>query len=433
MVNLGALSGGGAFSYARGISADGNVVVGYSDSSSGTRAFRWTSEEGMVGLGNLPDGSFWSSAYGVSPEGTVVVGNSVSSSGTEAFRWTSENGMVGLGDLPGGTFSSEARSTSGNGTVVVGMGNSGLGDEAFVWNAAEGMQSVKKCLISKYQSASSLLGWTLSEATGVSADGKVIVGNGTTPTGQSEGWVANLSDPATTSIVPLNLNYTSHAWSKGEAGWTGEYPTTDEQTNDGSNQAATAKAHSQAERTEWVDMGDGNFYPMTYIVSVDVTANAESYTTLWGAYMESSLTMSCNDTSFGMDRFVEGDGNTTLTGTLGIGTSAMFPAGTNLKLIISGLDGGTLLTSEWSLRLWSDAFDVTLTDLTSPMELPVLAGHTLNFLLTHTATQNSYGPANGRSDLGIEFMVIPEPATGLLLSVAGQLLIRSRRKFLRNG
>jgi len=55
-----------------------------------------------VGLGDLAGGIFASSALGVSANGLVVVGESESTSGTQAFRWTSGGGIVGLGDLPGG-------------------------------------------------------------------------------------------------------------------------------------------------------------------------------------------------------------------------------------------------------------------------------------------------------------------------------------------
>jgi hypothetical protein len=40
--------------------------------------------------------------------------------------------------------------------------------------------------------ASNVAGWQLTEATGISADGKTIVGNGTNPAGGTEGWVARL-------------------------------------------------------------------------------------------------------------------------------------------------------------------------------------------------------------------------------------------------
>jgi probable HAF family extracellular repeat protein len=57
------------------------------------------------GLGDLPGGTFFSIARAVSANSNVVVGYSTSASGTETFRWTVSQGMIGLGDLPGGSFS----------------------------------------------------------------------------------------------------------------------------------------------------------------------------------------------------------------------------------------------------------------------------------------------------------------------------------------
>ena len=51
----------------------------------------------FIPLGDLPGGAFISAANGVSADGAVVVGFSNSASGGEAFRWTSGGGLVGLG------------------------------------------------------------------------------------------------------------------------------------------------------------------------------------------------------------------------------------------------------------------------------------------------------------------------------------------------
>ena len=88
----------------------------------------------FMGLGFLP-GGMASEARGISANGAVVVGRSESGSalGSEAFRWTSGGGMVGLGDLPGGSFNSDALATSADGSVVVGGSESASGSEAFRW------------------------------------------------------------------------------------------------------------------------------------------------------------------------------------------------------------------------------------------------------------------------------------------------------------
>ena len=205
---LGDLPGGYFSSTAYGVSADGSVVVGRGYSASGFEAFRWTPADNMVSLGDLEGDGVQSLAFGVSADGTVVVGAGASASGFEAFRWTQAGGMVGLGDLPGGSFGSWANGVSADGTVVVGHSNSASGSEAFLWSAATGMQNLKTVLVNDY--GLNLTGWTLTEAKGISADGKVIVGYGTNPSGQTEAWFANLRsdnipEPGTLGLVTLGV------------------------------------------------------------------------------------------------------------------------------------------------------------------------------------------------------------------------------------
>ena len=197
MVGLGDLPGGIFDSSAHGISANGSVIVGASNSASGTEAFRWTQAGGMLGLGDLPSGSFDSLASGVSADGSVVVGRSVSASGYEAFRWTQDSGMVGLGDLPEGSFFSEASNVTADGSIVVGRGRIAAGDEAFLWNATDGMRSLRDVLINSFRLGASLAGWTLTSANDISADGQFIVGSGRNPNGDSEAWIARLGPEPT--------------------------------------------------------------------------------------------------------------------------------------------------------------------------------------------------------------------------------------------
>ena len=193
MVGLGDLPGGDSVSEAHSVSADGSVVVGFGSSASsastgiislsGREAFRWTGGTGMVGLGDLPGGDFGSEAYGVSADGSVVVGVGSGAAGREAFRWTSDGGMVSLGDLPGGT-NSMAFDVSADGRVVVGSGamvpvmngQMAIFGEAFIWTEADGMQRLLDVLLAN--GATGLDGWTLVQATGISADGRRVVGWG---------------------------------------------------------------------------------------------------------------------------------------------------------------------------------------------------------------------------------------------------------------
>lgn len=92
MANLGTLDAGN-YSVATGVNADGSVVVGSSTSSLGSRAFRWVAggvsgDSGNLQMENLGalNGGGYSDAFGVNADGNVVVGSSGSSLGTRAFR-----------------------------------------------------------------------------------------------------------------------------------------------------------------------------------------------------------------------------------------------------------------------------------------------------------------------------------------------------------
>ena len=74
----------------------------------------------MVNLGSLPGGSSRTEAFGVSADGAVVVGTSNTDRAQAAFRWT-KDGMVNIGQLIAGR-KTEARGISADGSVIVGAG-----------------------------------------------------------------------------------------------------------------------------------------------------------------------------------------------------------------------------------------------------------------------------------------------------------------------
>jgi probable HAF family extracellular repeat protein len=199
MTPLGDLPGGGTRTVVEGVSDGAGVIVGMSSSAAGSEAFRW--EDGvMMGLGFLPDKEVESRAYATSADGSVVVGYSKPVFGSEAFRWENDE-MTGLGDLPGGLFLSRAYDVSPDGSVIVGSAAADAGMEAFIWDSGNGMRSLPDLLASDL--GLNLSGWTLLEASGVSDDGMTIVGIGTNPSGDQEGWIARIPEPVTLWLLAL--------------------------------------------------------------------------------------------------------------------------------------------------------------------------------------------------------------------------------------
>jgi probable HAF family extracellular repeat protein len=120
-------------SIALNISADGSTIVGEARDASGFwRAFRWTASTGMQDIGTL--GGPESVAYSVNKDGTVIVGTSLTSGSTgsnHAFRWTATTGMQDLRSLlqAAGVHTADnwvsvdtASGVSADGTVIVGFG-----------------------------------------------------------------------------------------------------------------------------------------------------------------------------------------------------------------------------------------------------------------------------------------------------------------------
>jgi probable HAF family extracellular repeat protein len=160
---LGDLSGDSFYSIGAGVSADGSVICGASESDIGLEPYRWTEAEGMQGLGMLYKGGNANFANDVSADGTIIIGTSgIAHSPLEAFRWTKADGLQGLGDLPGANVASHANALSADGLVVVGRATDDVvGQRPAYWSAADGWQPI---------------GVKPGDAFGVNADASVIVG-----------------------------------------------------------------------------------------------------------------------------------------------------------------------------------------------------------------------------------------------------------------
>lgn len=205
MVKMGFLSELDYESIARGVSADGSIIVGNTNASQYGEAFRWTQEEGMQGIGHLPSGKF-SRANAVSDDGSVIVGSSSSKDGSQAFRW--EDGeMVGLGFLDDTSWYriSSATATSGDGSLVVGYTfNEGRSEiellKPFIWDKVNGMQPMHSFLTGH---GLDLEGWILAGVGDMTPDGLTFVGSGINPDGKPEAWIAHIPEPTTLLLLSI--------------------------------------------------------------------------------------------------------------------------------------------------------------------------------------------------------------------------------------
>lgn len=168
---LGDLPGGIFNSEARGVSADGSTVVGYSRTASGDRAVRWTLADGIQALPLLPPFPE-SRAFGASADGSVIVGEAFSSTESMAFRWSVATGILGLGRLGG--IHSAAMAVSTDGDVVVGDTQSPTGYLPFRWTVGQGMQALELLPSCAY-----------GFGRNVSADGTIVVGYCNTVSGEN--------------------------------------------------------------------------------------------------------------------------------------------------------------------------------------------------------------------------------------------------------
>jgi hypothetical protein len=181
------------------ISGDGNVVAAAAYNSgvpNGTYAGAIVTAAGST-LITPPSAGNATLVRDLSFDGSVAVGQAslpgpIGGFGLSSFRWTSAGGLQVL-PVPGTASSANACSASGD--VVVGgylTFGSAAGSRAYVWTASGGVVDLQNELVANQGLGVSLQGWSLVEATDVSADGSTIVGYGINPSGCKQAFVVRM-------------------------------------------------------------------------------------------------------------------------------------------------------------------------------------------------------------------------------------------------
>ncbi len=250
---LGFLDGFPQLSVAWGISADGSTIVGESISGvsqPGTEAWRRVGTGPMSPLGTLNTNFYASSVFGVSGNGRYAAGQSLQVDGginlynvgvrcdTQALpqpQWKS------LGALPGAVNNSTAFAVSADGLRLAGVAKSIVSgnetDQAFRY-----VVSSNSPFTGTMTGLGFLPGTTTSQASGISANGNIVVGASLNPfTGAthafkwaSPGPMQSLPDPP--GMTGLSIasgisgdgstivgGYAAGAWGQRAVRWTGAY------------------------------------------------------------------------------------------------------------------------------------------------------------------------------------------------------------------
>ncbi len=161
------------------MSRDGSVLVGPATRPLGSNKvipvvpYIWTEADGVRLLGALQQKNTQSFPAHMTYDGHTIVGTS---SGTnlegvresEGWIWTRQTGMRGIGDLPGGRVDSKANDVSADGRVVVGEGHSNEGTQPILWTESTGMLRLRQSNREKI----------LGRANVISSDGKTVYGRG---------------------------------------------------------------------------------------------------------------------------------------------------------------------------------------------------------------------------------------------------------------
>jgi probable HAF family extracellular repeat protein len=190
--DLGSLVDGRA-SRANAVSADGQVIIGWSDQASGFRqgaawangSWRWfESEYGAVG-----------EALAVNSDGSIIVGYACGPFNQHAWTWTSEAGVQCVAGTLSNPVVTFMFAVNGDGSVIGGAEQPDISPgsrAAVLWFSGEPV-SLKQYLLDR--GVSEVAAWDLKSVSAVSSDGTVIAGWGFDPQFRVRGFVVALPRP----------------------------------------------------------------------------------------------------------------------------------------------------------------------------------------------------------------------------------------------
>ena len=156
------------------------------------RLVRWTPGGSNASvLAFLPSGNVAGTPMRVSLDGARIVGVNEDVSALpftgQPWLWT-QSGFLTIPNLPGASRCIPT-GMADDGSTIVGFCETGIAAAAsgFVWSPGAGTREIGQVLSSL---GALFPNWTLETVTGISRDGRAVIGNGLNPAGVSEAWIA---------------------------------------------------------------------------------------------------------------------------------------------------------------------------------------------------------------------------------------------------
>jgi hypothetical protein len=148
---------------------DGTIAVG-----SCGYAIRWGPGNTVVSLGDVGLGT--SLATGISPNGTAVVGQAGYYPNGVAFMWTPSGLGQNLGNPPLPLYGTTLLAVNDAGTFAVGWANNHEGNlRGVIWRPGMGVVEASGYLAAR---GVDLSGWEVGPLSGMTPDGRILIGSG---------------------------------------------------------------------------------------------------------------------------------------------------------------------------------------------------------------------------------------------------------------
>lgn len=189
MIDLGSMVPGRS-SRANAINAAGTVIVGWQDEPTGTRSgAKW--QDGVESFITDNNGNNVGEAGGISADGNTIIG----SANPNPYVWNAVSGLTYI-THPNASFSFKGGATgiSADGKKVIGyyraFGAPPMSGEGFIWTSASGRINLNDYAVSLGIATN---GVTMGLPLAISQDGKKIAGTGTNASGQMIAFYLDIS------------------------------------------------------------------------------------------------------------------------------------------------------------------------------------------------------------------------------------------------